>query len=276
MIISFLFSALHLVKSASSLPHRAVHITSKAAEWKPLTLLDPRKDTFSLIVLNQPIRTKKERMIKLWNKALLRSTVDGGTTEWIKFAQTMDGEIMNPVPDLVSGDFDSLEPTILDHLRQSGAKVVPTPDQDETDFFKCVCLLSSELLSRGTKVDCVIVVVEISGRFDHVMANINVLFKGPQILGAPLYQLSSDSLTWVLSPGHHMIHIDERVFDCWCSFIPMGQPARVTTTGLKWNMSKKLLKFGEFISTSNQFTKEPIVTVETDHPVVFTMGIPSH
>lgn len=73
-----------------------------------------------------------------------------------------------------------------------------------------------------------------------------------------------------------MIHIDERVFDCWCSFIPMGQPARVTTTGLKWNMSKKLLKFGEFISTSNQFTKEPIVTVETDHPVVFTMGIPSH
>ena len=113
-----------------------------------------------------------------------------------------------------------------------------------------------------------------TGRFDHIMSNVSVMFQGPQILGLPLFQLSSDSLTWILESGRHKIHIDERGFGRWCGLIPFGKPAYVTTTGLKWDMICQKLEVGVFISTSNQFTDEPVVTVETDQPLLFTMGIP--
>lgn len=52
--------------------------------------------------------------------------------------------------------------------------------------------------------------------------------------------MASDSITWLLKPGKHSISIPLRLRDGmnWCSLIPLGGPATVTTTGLYYNMGK--------------------------------------
>lgn len=84
--------------------------------------------------------------------ASIRATVDGGTNIWYKFSQSVDNEINNPIPDLVTGDFDSAEPRCLNFYRMHGAKVIHTPDEDETDFNKCVRQVCTELAGREMKV----------------------------------------------------------------------------------------------------------------------------
>ena len=173
-------------------------------------------------------------------------------------------------------------------------------------------MLLKELLHHPDHADCsfspttsqldyVLTIVEASGRLDQIMANINTLFTGPKILNMPLYQLCSDSLSWVLEPGHHRIHVDNSLFHRWCGLIPVQGPARVTTKGLKWDLGKnqtklnivsrlkitkndKLitdfkitqdghkLQFGALVSTSNQWTEARVVTLETDRAILITTG----
>ncbi len=80
--------------------------------------------------------------------------MDGGTNIWFKFSEGMENDIglNNPIPDLVTGDFDSAEPRCLKYYQTHGAKIIHTPDQDETDFNKCVRHVYAELTSREMKV----------------------------------------------------------------------------------------------------------------------------
>jgi thiamine pyrophosphokinase len=42
------------------------------------------------------------------------------------------------IPDLITGDLDSVNPKSVENLAKLGAKVVRTPDQNETDFTKAL------------------------------------------------------------------------------------------------------------------------------------------
>lgn len=90
--------------------------------------------------------------------ASIRATVDGGTNIWYKFSLTLENELNNPIPDLVTGDFDSAEPRCITYYQSHGAKIVHTPDQDETDFNKCVRLVFKELVARKRKVASIILI----------------------------------------------------------------------------------------------------------------------
>ena len=87
-----------------------------------------------------------------------------------------------------------------------------------------------------------IAVCETSGRLDQILTNLNTLFKAKNIVGnLPVYQLASDSLTWLLKPGHHHILAGEEIVQKhgWCSLVPLGAKVEhVTTTGLKWNLGE--------------------------------------
>lgn len=79
------------------------------------------------------------------------------------------------------------------------------------------------------------------GRFDHLMGNINTLYKVPSyshLKHLNVYLLGNDCLTWLLQPGYHTIHIPEKIWSnkSYCSLIPIGHPCCVSTTGLKWNL----------------------------------------
>ena len=83
------------------------------------------------------------------------------------------------------------------------------------------------------------------------MSNINTLFHGPDILGVPLYQVANNSISWILKPGRHKINVDDRMTNQWCGLIPIGHPACITTSGLKWNIGKLSLKRIVLLTTYN-------------------------
>ena len=85
-------------------------------EWRPLELLD-KGNSYALVILNQPIAFSQDRMAMVWNRASVRATADGGTNIWHQFAQTAHRELANPIPDLITGDFDSADPKHLAFYR---------------------------------------------------------------------------------------------------------------------------------------------------------------
>merc|ERR1712126_480783 len=242
-------------------------------EWCPHKILQEGK--FALCVLNQPVLSSS-KLISVWNKAKFRVTVDGGTSIWAKIVNNApDQEVFKEVPDLITGDFDSADMTHVKQFESLGSKVVSTPDQDYTDFTKCLQELSVELTKSNklSDVRAVFAFVESSGRLDQIMANIQTLFLASKMISCPVYLLSSYSLTWLLAPGHHSLKISDLVTDnSHCGLIPLDGKAVVSTSGLKWNLQDGTLRFGELVSTSNGFDlSKDVVRIKTDAPLLWTM-----
>jgi thiamine pyrophosphokinase len=105
-----------------------------------------------------------------------------------------------------------------------------------------VLWLVQYFLIVSQQLDGVIAVCETSGRLDQILTNLHTLYKAKDIVGnIPVYQLAKDSLTWLLSPGSHRINVGDTIVKKggWCSLVPLGAGVEhVTTTGLKWNLSK--------------------------------------
>lgn len=221
--------------------------------------------------------------------------MDGGTSVWTEIVNNTEEYVFQDVPDLITGDFDSADMTHVEHFKLLGAKVVPTPDQDFTDFTKCLQQVSEEMKNNNklAEIEAVFSFVESSGRLDQIMANIQTLFLAQDLIRLPVYMLSSTGLSWLLPPGKHQINVRSDQSDAsiqshdtdltnqgvgvvsersHCGLIPLDGRSVVSTSGLKWNLDKGVLRFGELVSTSNGFdlTQEHVL-IETDKPLLWTM-----
>ncbi|XP_069674851.1 thiamine pyrophosphokinase 1 isoform X1 [Periplaneta americana] len=249
--------------------------TTAVHQWNPLDILDVEHSSFryGLLILNQPINVPRDLMLSLWNKATMRVTVDGGTNRWFHFLQ--NGDYIPP--DLITGDMDSIKQNVLAYFKSKGTRIILTPNQNETDFTKALRHFQCHVASEKLQLDGVIAVCETSGRLDQILTNLNTLYKTKEIIGdLPMYQLASDSLTWLLTPGQHRIFVGETIAHKggWCSLIPVGaRVENVTTTGLKWNLNNRSMEFGGLISSSNTYSGEPEITVKTSGPLVWSMGL---
>ena len=105
------------------------------------------------------------------------------------------------------------------------------------------------------------------------MANIETLFHAPGLVPCPVYLVSSRGLSWLLGPGDHEIRVGDLVTeDSHCGLIPLDGGAEVTSSGLKWNLDKGALRFGQLVSTSNGFDlKQENVKITTDKSLLWTM-----
>jgi len=215
--------------------------------------------------------------MNLWRKAQYRATVDGGTSLWLQIVNnaTSDEAPINDVPQMITGDFDSADMSHVEHYKQLGAKIVKTPDQDYTDFTKCLYQLDIEAKTNNSLADIesIFAFVESSGRLDQIMANIQTLFLAPGIVKWPVMLMSSNTLSWILPPGQHQIMTGKRVSDdSHCGIIPLDGKAILTTSGLKWNLKQEALRFGDLVSTSNGFDlSASSVKIKTDTSVLWTM-----
>lgn len=225
----------------------------------------------ALVLLNQPNPYNKPFLTSLWKKALIRASVDGGTNHlYDVFKDDLDAFL----PDIITGDFDSIQDTVKKFYQDKGVEFVPTPDQDYTDFTKAVKEVGKRIHDK--QIDCICVYGTFGGRLDHVFGNINTLFEADQFTSTNVLQFSDDTVAFLLQKGEHKIEVDPSVCGEWCGLIPVGGPCHcVTTQGLKWNLDKGALRFGELISTSNTLESKETntVTVETDSPLLWIMGI---
>ncbi|KAG5668611.1 hypothetical protein PVAND_016547 [Polypedilum vanderplanki] len=228
---------------------------------------------YALIILNRPIQIKRELIETLWNNSLINITVDGGTNRWLNFLKNNNLENKLKHPTLITGDLDSCHAESLKFFTQT--KVIQTVDQDETDFTKCLRVL--EPFINELKLDHTVVICENSGRLDHIIANINTLYKNQlksNEISRPVFMLSSTSISFLLPEGKSEIHIPECAKKLWCALMPIAGPTTVSTEGLKWNMKNFEMKFGGLVSTSNKYDGiSDFVKVECNLPILWSMGI---
>ncbi|KAK9503888.1 hypothetical protein O3M35_010354 [Rhynocoris fuscipes] len=247
--------------------------------WSPLDLKEQDKldlKNYAVLILNRPISLPTKLMESLWNGASIRSTVDGGTTNWFDYVEKHELKLKNKYPDIISGDFDSISPELLKKCEEHGVYVEKTPDQDYTDFEKAIWVIKR----RYTKqLDSIIAIIDNADRLDHTFSNLNTLYRVRQSIfpetNTTAFILSSVSLTWILEPGQHSISIPSYLRDnqVWCGILPF-KPVKnhITTTGLKWNLENNSVEFGGLISSSNTYDSNE-VTVNTDAEILWSMGL---
>lgn len=270
----------------------------KQFEWQPLKHLVTAQANAALIILNQPIRNAiDDKLDVLWRHSSLKLCVDGGTNRVFEWCERRGVDASGYLPDVICGDLDSIEPHIMEFYTRHGVRFLRLSNQNLSDFSKTLRLAvncigrgqyDEELFSSPDEqlmlrkaVNLVYCVGEFAGRVDHALGNLHSLYESC-LADLPVYLISPDSLTFLLKSGANSIKFDSKdeldLVGRFCGLFPLGQSARVTTHGLKWNITPdRELSFPSFISSSNEFDhsngNSSNLSVDTDRPILFTMSI---
>jgi thiamine pyrophosphokinase len=180
------------------------------------------------LILANGIAPKKPLFNILRREAVFFVCADGGANSALKLHTT---------PDLIVGDFDSIEPETLKAFRSVRQKHIT--DQNSTDLEKAF----RELLKKGYKT--ITVLGATGGRFDHAIGNLSALAKFS--LRADI-TFVDDSGFYFLIKDHCVLALPERTI---ISLIPLSFCSGITTTGLRWNLKNESLQLGVRESTSN-------------------------
>ena len=241
----------------------------------------------ALLVLNvegdggkQPLGS---RFAHLWRQSSLRLCADGAANRLHDGLDESQRATM--LPDLITGDLDSLRTDVADFYSAHGVTIEGNSDQDTHDFDKCLQWLERRqaataagggaggVAATGSEAAYAVVAYgAFGGRLDQQMANLNMVYKYDCF--EHFYLLDGHSLAFLLRPGSHVIEVDGGAEDGTCGLIPLGgRCERVRTTGLQWNLDGDVaLEFGGLISSSNRVVG-PQVTIETAEPLLWTTGL---
>ncbi|HEY3779821.1 MAG TPA: thiamine diphosphokinase [Fimbriimonadaceae bacterium] len=148
---------------------------------------------------------------------------------------------LNFTPDMIVGDFDSCSET----ARNSGAELYRFEDQNYTDCDKLLKFAEEKelfpLVLAGVEGD----------RVDHVLSSVYSVSRSS--FREQITLALRQGLGWVLGPGEHLMAVPGgRVV----SLIPLSETFRVTTEGLKWELTGQTLSRTGMVGTSNQSVRD--------------------
>lgn len=141
-------------------------------------------------------------------------------------------------PDLVIGDLDGIGAR-RGELERAGVIVVEEPDQESGDLEKAILWI----LGRGeTRID----IIGLSGGMtDHILNNFSIIARYAGRLS--LRSLEEESTTWFVSTSLELAPaVGDRI-----SLLPLPY-ARLSTSGLQWELRDERLGFGEREGGSNR------------------------
>ncbi|SNR76589.1 thiamine diphosphokinase [Lutibacter flavus] len=150
-------------------------------------------------------------------------------------------EANNIIPDLVTGDFDSIN-TI-----PTSVEVIKTPDQEFTDFEKALQILKQ----RGfSEID----VYGGSGKeHDHFLGNISTALQWK--LGLSIFFFDDYGKYFFIEESILLTNVKGRNI----SLIPFPNAFGIVTKGLLYPLKDETLTFGERIGTRNKATDENVL-----------------
>lgn len=140
------------------------------------------------------------------------------------------------VPSVVIGDLDSINNEV-----RNQCECIKAENQDYTDFEKAVFYMQEKNLSPA-------IITGINGGYlDRILMNVNIFSQTESVF-------CSENMIGFVITGHKEI--------CAPIFSKISifgiNNAVVSTTGLKWNLNKTTLSFGNFCSCSNRNTDDTI------------------
>lgn len=233
---------------------------------------------------------------EIWNNCSVRFSVDGGTNILYDFQNsiTQNQHIEKNLvdPDFISGDFDSIRCDVLDYFKQHNVKIVHTPDQNYTDFTKCLNILKDWIINgHANQLDSIIVFYTSFDRIDQYLSILSTVHQisSDKIVPPILLLDVNRSISFVLNKvcylfGYFNLIIKKKIIfkgfhriptftqSKWVSLMPLRGRTTLTTTGLRWNLNGETLEFGKLVSSSNEFDPNfNVVTVEVDEQILFSI-----
>ncbi|KAE9549982.1 hypothetical protein FO519_006802 [Halicephalobus sp. NKZ332] len=221
----------------------------------------------AVLLVNSPPECQADCWKKIWEEGHSRFATDGAANFLKKFCENG-----LKLPDLITGDFDSIEDETKNFFLEKKVEVYETKDQNFTDMTKILM----EIEKRGftSKISSIIILGGLGGRFDHSMASINSLLSST--MENPIFILDQQNFLTVLKEGEHEIEFKKakKFLPGICGLIPIVQKETVVSSkGLHWDLLGDKMGFGEIISTSNQLELEKNngkLWIETSAPVILT------
>ena len=154
------------------------------------------------------------------------------------------------VPDMVVGDFDSVDPVILEEFKRIPYIIwdVHDPEKNETD---------TELaLRKAAASGCTRVVIlgATGGRFDHMLANVFLLYTCLQ-RGMDACIVDRQNKIYLIEEEHHFTKKEQ--WGKYISFLPLlGEIRGITLEGFKYPLEDYTLKMGSSRCISNELVEE--------------------
>lgn len=170
-----------------------------------------------------------------WLPADLVVAADGGTRHCLALGLR---------PDVVIGDFDSLEPELLACLEADGVRLLRyPPNKDETD------LELAFLHALGAGMQQIIVLGALGARWDMTLANL-LLAAQPGFAAPQVHFFDGNQEICLLRGGQSRL-LHGQPGDT-ISFVPLGGDAiGITTQGLAYPLTNETLPFGSPRGVSN-------------------------
>jgi thiamine pyrophosphokinase len=156
------------------------------------------------------------------------------------------------LPDIVTGDFDSLGSAERDSLVRQGVELISTPDQDYTDLDKALTYVRET--REATRIR---VFAATGGRLDHIYSVLSALIKHSPLVDVRLVDAVGE--TWCVTKKNTLRAAD--LPGRTLSLMAFGPVHGITTTGVRWPLTGESLVPGVRDGTLNEVVSET-VTIE--------------